>query len=109
MNYEEVVKQKLYELWLKESHRIDKHNKSWSGERIMLGSGILKIQGLTSISEILSTIQEFVIDVDMLDALDYKYDELEEVYRAVLSYRKSIRLLKDLKTKMQRNEDGYNH
>jgi len=70
--------------------------------RVSLGSGILKTQGLTKTSKILDTIQEFGIDMDMLDSLDLHYDELYQVYSQIKFYRRSVSYLKGLKTAMAR-------
>ncbi len=70
--------------------------------RISLGSGILKTQGLTKVSKILDTIQEFGIDMDMLDSLDLHYDDLYQVYSNIKCYRRSVGYLKGLKTAMAR-------
>ncbi len=107
MSYEETVKAKLYELWLKEAYRIDLHNKGWRGERIMLGTGAVKIQGLTEVHKIISTIEGFGIDMDLLDVLKPSYDELNQIYNAINSYRIAVRKLKSLKDEMARKNHGY--
>ena len=107
MSYEDTVKSKLYNLWLKESRRIDKRNKGWRKMRVSLGSGILKVQGLTKVHKIIDTIEDFGIDMDMLDALNPSYDELYQIYNAINSYRESVRLLRELKDDMARRNHGY--
>ena len=97
MTYEEIVKNKLFNLWKKDSM---KGNNEWKGIRISLGLGIVKRQGLTNIDKILNTIEEFGIELDKLDAMECGYDELFDVYKAIQAYRGSIRFLKELKQHM---------
>ena len=106
MSYEETIKNKLYNLWLKEAQRIDVHNKGWKNTRVGLGSGIVKIQGLTKVHRMIDTIEDFGIDMDMLDVLNPSYDELHQVYNAINSYREAVRFLKELKNDMARKNHG---
>lgn len=98
MTHEEVVKAKLYDLWLKEAKRVQP--KGWTRMRVSLGLGIVKKQGLTKIDKILDTIEDFGIDLAKLDAMEAGYDELFDVYTAIQSYRGSVRFLKELKNHM---------
>ena len=81
-------------------------NSSWTKQTISLGSGILKIQGITEIRDILNTIEDFGIDMDMLDILNPSYDELHETYIAIKCYKSSVRYLKRLKNEMAKRNNG---
>lgn len=106
MSHEETVKKKLYDLWLKEAQRVEKYDKSWKEMRVCLGSGIVKVQGLTKVHRMIDTIEDFGIDMDMLDVLNPSYDELHQVYNAINSYREAVRFLKELKNDMARKNHG---
>ena len=75
----------------------------WTSQKICLGNCPIKAQGLTRISKIMDDIQDFGIDMDMLDSMDLHYDELHEIYNHINFYRKSVRYLKQLKNAMARS------
>ena len=102
MSYEEMVKNKLWNLWMKESKRNNHNDGGWKRMRVSLGSGIFKVQGLTKTHKIIETIEDFGIDMDMLDVLNPSYDELYQIYNHINFYRGSVRFLKKLKTDMAR-------
>ena len=77
-----------------------KNSNGWKRMRINLGLCIVKRQGLTKIDKIMDTIEDFGIDLDKLDDMECGYDELFDVYKAINSYRGSIRFLKELKQHM---------
>lgn len=77
-------------------------NSSWTSQKICLGNCPIKIQGITEIRDILHSIEEFGIDMDMLDTLNPSYDELHETYIAIKCYKSSVRYLKKLKSQMAR-------
>ena len=77
-------------------------NSLWTSQKIRLGNCPIKMQGLTRVSKVMDTIQEFGIDMDMLDSMDLGYDELHELYNHINFYRGSVRYLKKLKTEMAR-------
>jgi len=106
MSYEETVKNKLFELWKKD---VMKDNNGWKRMSINLGVGMLKMQGLAKVSKIVDTIQDFGIDMDMLDSMDLGYDELHQLYNHINFYRKSVRYLKKLKTEMARKNNDYSN
>jgi len=106
MSYEETVKNKLFELWKKD---VMKDNNGWKRMSINLGAGMLKTQGLAKVSKIVDTIQDFGIDMDMLDSMDLHYDELHEIYNHINFYRKSVRYLKELKNAMARENHDYSN
>jgi len=99
MNYEETVKKKLFELWKKEVIRIEPLNGGWERRRINLGKGVMKIQGITPVYDMIATIEEFGIPNAKLKEHNLGYDEIFEVYEAIKAYRLSVRFLKDLKMK----------
>ncbi len=74
----------------------------WTSQKVYLGNGIIKIQGLTRVSKVIDTIQDFGIDMDMLDSMDLGYDELHQLYNHINFYRGSVRYLKKLKNEMAR-------
>lgn len=71
-----------------------------------MGNCPIKIQGITEIRDILNTIEDFGIDMDMLDTLNPSYDELHETYIAIKCYKSSVRYLKRLKTEMAKRNNG---
>ncbi len=75
----------------------------WASHKVCLGNCPIKTQGLTRVSKIMDTIQDFGIDMDMLDSMDLHYDELHEIYNHINFYRKSVRYLKQLKNAMARS------
>lgn len=99
MNYEETVKKKLFELWKKEAIRIEKINDGWERRKVNLGKGVIKIQGIVPVHNIIATIEGFGISLDKLKEYNLNYDQLFEIYEAIKAYRLSVRFLKDLKTK----------
>ncbi len=101
MSYEEMVKNKLWNLWVKESNRKNDID-GWKRMRVRLGSGMIKVQGLTKTNKIIETIEDFGIDMDMLDVLNPSYDELYQIYNHINFYRGSVKFLKKLKTDMAR-------
>lgn len=68
--------------------------------RISLGSGIIKVQGLAKMDKILTAIEDFGIDLDLLDTMEPSYDKLYEIYKAIRTYRFAVGYLKSLKTDM---------
>lgn len=103
MNYEEIVKKKLYEVWKKEAVRIEHINGGWERRKVMLGNCPIKIQGIKPIYEMIATIEDFGIPKANLDKLDMNYDQIFETYEAIRAYRVSVRFLKDLKMKLGGN------
>jgi len=81
----------------------------WTSQKVCLGNCTIKIQGLAGISKIVNTIQDFGIDMDMLDSMDLAYDELHQLYNHINFYRKSVRYLKKLKIEMARKNNDYNN
>ena len=99
MNYEEEVKQKLYNLWKKEAIRIEKINGGWERRRINLGKGVIKIQGIVPYNDMIENIDSFGIPKAKLDEYNLNYDQVFEIHEAIKAYRLSVRFLKDLKMK----------
>lgn len=106
MTYEETVKQKLWDIWVKESNRVDKNKQVWKRMRIRLGIGAGKHpEGSVTKNQILEIIQDFGIDMDMLDAMNPTDAHLHEIYHAINAYRISVRYLKKLKEHMSTFEN----
>lgn len=106
MTYEEHVKQKLWDLWVKKSKRVEKHDQGWKKLRIRLGIGAGKHpEGSITKDRMLLIIQEFGIDMDMLDAMNPTDAQLYEIYHAINAYRISVRYLKKLKEQMSTFEN----
>jgi len=99
MNREEQVKKQLFDLWKKESVRIEKINGGWERRKISLGQCMIKIQGKVPVSVLIDTIEEFGIPKEKLKEYDLNYDQIFEIYEAIKAYRLSVRFLKDLKMK----------
>lgn len=96
---EDELKRKLTEIWEKEAVRIEKHNQgSWIKKKVYLGRGILRNQGTANMEEMLYTIEDFGIKGAYdLGSMNPDYDQINEIYQAIISYRKAVRLLKDLR------------
>jgi len=98
---EQAVKDKLWELWKKEAVRVKKLPNGWIEKRVTLGKGILKNQGTAKVDKMMDAIVDFGIDLSRLGAMNPDYDELNEIYQAILGYRRAIRFLKNLKDHME--------
>lgn len=101
---ENAIKEKLRRLWAKDMVRVKNYANGWQKKTVCLGKGIAKIQGLEKIQIILDEIEDFGIDMGSLNAIEPKYDELYEIYQAIIAYRRTVRYLKKLKGKMQSKE-----
>ena len=101
---EDEVKEMLHNIWKKDIVRVKNYANGWQEKTVSLGKGIVRIQGLEKIQIILDEIEDFGIDMEALNAIEPKYDELYEIYQAILSYRRTVRYLKKLKGKMQSKE-----
>lgn len=101
MNYEEQIKNKLAKVWKKDTIRIEKIDGGWERRRINLGKGIIKIQGIVSMQEMIITIEDFGIPNAKLKEHNLSYDDIFDVYEAIKAYRLSVRFLKDLKIKFE--------
>jgi len=99
MNREEQVKKQLFDLWKKESIRIEKINGGWERRKVYLGKGTMKIQGIAPVYDMIATIEDFGIPNAKLKEHNLSYDQIFEVYEAIKAYRLSVRFLKDLKIK----------
>jgi len=99
MNYEEIVKKKLFELWKKEAIRIEKINQGWERRKVSLGQGVIKIQGTLPVYDMIKAIEDFGIPSEKLKEYNLNYDQINEIYDAIKAYRISVKFLKDLKTK----------
>lgn len=99
MDREEKIKKELEKIWNKEAIRIQEHNKgSWLKKKVYLGRGILRNQGTANMEEMLDTIEDFGIKGAYdLGSMNPDYDQINEIYQAIISYRKAVRLLKDLR------------
>lgn len=101
MDREEKIRKKLEKTWSKEAIRIQEHNKgSWIKKKVYLGRGLLKNQGVAKVDKMLDTIKDFGIGLDNLGSMNLDYDQINNIYQAILSYRIAVRLLKELKEHM---------
>lgn len=101
MDIEEKTRKKLEKIWNKEAIRIQEYNKgSWIKKKVYLGRGILKNQGIAKVDKMLDTIKDFGISLDNLGSMNPDYDQINDIYQAIQSYRIAVRLLKKLKEHM---------
>ena len=100
MDREDKIRKELERLWKKEAVRIKKHNQGWERRKVSLGRGILKNQGTAGMDEMLDTIKDFGIGLDNLGSMNPDYDQINNIYQAIISYRIAVRLLKELKEHM---------
>jgi len=98
---EKDIKDRLTEVWKKEMIRVQNIPNGWIEKRITLGRGILKNQGIAKVDEMLDTIKDFGIGLDDLGSMNPDYDQINDIYQAILSYRIAVRLLKRLKEHME--------
>lgn len=97
---EKEIKDKLEEVWMKEAIRVSHIPNGWIEKRVTLGKGILKNQGIAKVDKMLDTIKDFGIGLDNLGSMNPDYDQINDIYQAIQSYRIAVRLLKELKEHM---------
>jgi len=100
MDREEKIRKKLEKAWTKEAIRVSHIPNGWIEKRVTLGRGILKNQGSDDMDEMFDTIEDFGISMDSLSSMNPDYDQINDIYQAILSYRTAVRLLKRLREHM---------
>ena len=108
---EKDIKDKLEAIWMKEAIRVSQIPNGWIEKRVTLGKGLGKNLGMIDIDSMLDVIADFGINLDYLGEMNPDQREIEEIYQAIMWYRKGVRYLKDLKNHMgtHQNFKGWRH
>ncbi len=108
---EKDIKDELEAVWTKEAIRVSHIPNGWIEKRVTLGKGLGKNLGMIDIDSMLDVIADFGINLDYLSEMNPDQREIEEIYQAIIYYRKGVRYLKDLKHQMGTNQNfkGWRH
>lgn len=108
---EKDIKDKLEDVWKKEAIRVSHIPNGWVEKRVILGKGVGRNNGMIYVDDMLDVIADFGINLDTLGEMNPDQKEIEEVYQAIIWYRKGVVYLKDLKRKMgtHQNFKGWRH
>lgn len=108
---EKDIKDRLTDVWTKEAIRVSHIPNGWIEKRVNLGKGIGKDIGMIDVDDMLDVITDFGINMYDLGDMNPDQREIEEIYQAIIWYRKGVRYLKDLKIHMgtHQNFKGWRH
>jgi len=108
---EKDIKDKLTDTWKKEMIRVSNIPNGWVEKRVTLGKGIGKNQDMIDVDDMLDVIADFGINIDHLGEMNPDQREIEEIYQAIIWYRKGVTYLKNLKNQMGTNQNfkGWRH
>lgn len=105
---EKDIKDRLTDVWHKEMIRVSHIPNGWIEKRVTLGKGLGKNLGMIDVDSMLDVISGFGINIDALGEMNPDQREIEEIYQAIIWYRKGVRYLKDLRDQMGSHQDFKN-